>query len=429
MIGILPGSTLRGVRRRSFCALSLSHLPRLRGVAGSASVVGLFTGCSWNETSVYTGRASATHTSDRKMVFHRAGVKVCSGEFCMTIAHCPVCREQVTVPAGVQREAVVQCPLCKEEFPLGDVLSQLPPELIVVRGRPGCRRRASGGSSTAPPITVTYDESADSAETAADETYAPAFQFEGASASPRATRAIRNGRGRQPAGPLRHIVQIVLGGVVGIALAQVILWWIPANLSVSNRDLTGLGRKYGNYVPFLVPASIREEGSQQESTRIASSESPAKSSSQRPAPRKPSGRKSDIPDFPFAEAHLQDSAQEAEEKELESVTPEASVPDGSVPDGSASQLSQQSPARPNDELEDIAVASAKDSASPSADRSDATAIRRSNDGRPLPIDIPTVEPASPAEATGRSFRRIWHLPSLYRLLLPTPFHLPIRALS
>ena len=178
----------------------------------------------------------------------------------MTIAHCPVCREQVTVPAGVQREAVVQCPLCKAEFPLGDVLSQLPPELIVVRTVPDAVAEPPEAFPLAPPITVTYDESADSAETPADETYAPAFHFEGASASPRASRAIRNGRGRQPAGPLRHLVQIVLGGVVGIALAQVILWWIPANLSVSNRDLTGLGRKYGNHVPFLVPASIREEG-------------------------------------------------------------------------------------------------------------------------------------------------------------------------
>ncbi|MGA2033996.1 MAG: hypothetical protein ABSG68_17245 [Thermoguttaceae bacterium] len=45
---------------------------------------------------------------------------------------CPKCQEQVTVPAGLEPEAVVRCPVCAVEYPLSEALALAPPALIIV---------------------------------------------------------------------------------------------------------------------------------------------------------------------------------------------------------------------------------------------------------------------------------------------------------
>lgn len=326
----------------------------------------------------------------------------------MTIAHCPVCREQVTVPAGVDGEAVVQCPLCQEEFPLGDVLSQLPPALIVIRSAPAAALGADAGSQEPspplPPITVLYDESADEPETAeSEEVHAPAFHFEAAPALPRSSRAARTVRRRSSPGPLRHIIQIVLGGVVGIALAQVILWWIPANLSINNRDLTGLGRKYGNYVPFLVPASIREQGENGESVRLARSEPTSESASQEPAARRAARRPSELPELSFAETQPSAGDGLRTEAPRSSGTPDLSSTDGAADAGLVPRPPALPPARPQDELEDVAISPTRESPAAVSDQGAVPGKkdveqRPSDAGVSLPIDVPEVEAVSPAAA-------------------------------
>ncbi|MFZ5828523.1 MAG: hypothetical protein ACOY3P_00465, partial [Planctomycetota bacterium] len=50
----------------------------------------------------------------------------------LAISHCPRCEGQVTLPEGLEAEAVVRCPLCQAEFEMGEVLAHLPPMLVLV---------------------------------------------------------------------------------------------------------------------------------------------------------------------------------------------------------------------------------------------------------------------------------------------------------
>jgi hypothetical protein len=59
--------------------------------------------------------------------------------------------------------------------------------------------------------------------------------------------------------PVREIIKIVAGGVVGLTIGQLILWWMPGNWTLSNRDPAGIGARVGSYVPWLVPAGVRGE--------------------------------------------------------------------------------------------------------------------------------------------------------------------------
>ncbi len=50
----------------------------------------------------------------------------------MTVASCPSCKENVTVPVDATADCVVRCPFCHEEFRLEAFLNELPPALIVL---------------------------------------------------------------------------------------------------------------------------------------------------------------------------------------------------------------------------------------------------------------------------------------------------------
>jgi hypothetical protein len=96
-----------------------------------------------------------------------------------------------------------------------------------------------------------------------------------------------------------------VGGVAGIILAQLILWWAPFNLSVANRDLTGFGRKYGHYVPFLVPDSVHGGSSAGASGTEFSAQGGADS-------RASSSRPPTVGDYHFAESNLQNGGRESD---------------------------------------------------------------------------------------------------------------------
>jgi len=180
----------------------------------------------------------------------------------MTIVNCPQCQEQVTAPAGVHADAVVRCPLCRAEYPLERILAQQPPALIVVRAAAPAEDRiptAHDAVAWSQPLTSgSSEEYALAPPAEATEVDAAPFSFAPSRAAPAPKRDTRTKPRSRSGGPLRQLVQVAFGGVVGIALAQVILWWIPVELSLDTRDLTGLGRRYGHYMPFLVPAAVRE---------------------------------------------------------------------------------------------------------------------------------------------------------------------------
>jgi hypothetical protein len=79
-----------------------------------------------------------------------------------------------------------------------------------------------------------------------------------ASPAPR-TSATSAARRPRPKGknPAIEIVKVVGGGALGLFIAQMLLWWLPFNLSTNQRDPTSLGRNIAPYVPWLVPAQVR----------------------------------------------------------------------------------------------------------------------------------------------------------------------------
>jgi hypothetical protein len=49
-----------------------------------------------------------------------------------TIASCPRCSQQVTIPSGAESAEMVRCPLCSQEYPLQEALATAPPVLVVL---------------------------------------------------------------------------------------------------------------------------------------------------------------------------------------------------------------------------------------------------------------------------------------------------------
>jgi len=161
----------------------------------------------------------------------------------MTIIRCPRCRDEVTAPAKASRLAIVRCPLCLEEYPLADALRHVPPELIVV---------GAAGEET--------PEHVEASATAA----VPDYQVSGGAgvfdASPGAGAAmpvapIKGVRTRRKQGSgIGSLIGIVFGGLAGISLAVLILWW------VFKRDI-GLGSTVAKipYMQWIVPKEFRDD--------------------------------------------------------------------------------------------------------------------------------------------------------------------------
>ena len=175
----------------------------------------------------------------------------------MTIANCPRCREQVSVPENASPEATVQCPLCQEEYSFSEAMAQLPPALIVVADVD--QQPASVIADDDQPGWPALDLDGDGSDEAAAEDASPAAAFDFASGSAntgtKSKAAIRpTSRSRAPTGsPVKSIVSVVIGGLMAFPIAQLILWYLPGDLK---RDF-GAGPVVAQYVPQIVPARFR----------------------------------------------------------------------------------------------------------------------------------------------------------------------------
>lgn len=154
----------------------------------------------------------------------------------MTIIRCPRCRDEVTAPAKASRQAVVRCPLCLEEYLLAEALRNSPPELIVIGSA------ADSGAAEAPAGDAVPDyQVAGGAFDSSPGT--------GMAAPVRPT--VKGGRPRrQQGGVLGGFIGIVFGGIAGISLAVLLLWW------VFKTDVGDIGPKVAKYAPWIVPAQF-----------------------------------------------------------------------------------------------------------------------------------------------------------------------------
>jgi hypothetical protein len=126
---------------------------------------------------------------------------------------------------------------------LADVLDTLPPALILI----DAEDHRWGAMKT--------DQPTSSAATGDELKLAPAFQFEEAEAAPRPagkTAISPTARPkRRPKNPFVEVAKIVAGGIVGIILAILIMWW------GLGRDPMEWADDVSRYTPWIVPANLR----------------------------------------------------------------------------------------------------------------------------------------------------------------------------
>ena len=219
----------------------------------------------------------------------------------MTIATCPRCQDEVTIPQGAGEESRVACPLCREEFLLIEVMQELPPALILLDGpvatetsneetsnedasdEDASDENASDDSATETvKIEISEAEpgdevdSADTSESESDDESdsedsseaVGSFNFGDSMESPATgSSSIRPIRGpsRKSENPMWTMIKVVLGGMLAIPLAQLILWWLPGSWS---RDPMKMGPKASQYAPFLVPKQYHDSKDGKSQSRV-----------------------------------------------------------------------------------------------------------------------------------------------------------------
>ena len=184
----------------------------------------------------------------------------------MTTVSCPKCSDQVSVPASAPRSARVRCPLCQEEYDLADALAQLPPALIIVstgvaEEEPVLAAVGGMDAATGSHIGSGLDHGFDShLEGGSEKGFSASVldaepsHAEMVTAPTPAFRSSPRPR-RKEKSMVGELVKIVLGGVVGIGLAIVILWWGPGV------DL-GLAPTVDkvSWLRWVLPPKFRDEG-------------------------------------------------------------------------------------------------------------------------------------------------------------------------
>ena len=211
----------------------------------------------------------------------------------MTIVSCPRCNDQVRLPSqAAASTAKVRCPLCAEEFVLAEVLEKLPPALILVDVLPaadpaifpsGARHgellEANDSLANAldrAEATPDLHDLAPSITESMDEISLAAFDGDGPSAKARDRAGISTAGlseeddlaasltaprpqfkavprpKRREKSAVVEIIKVVMGGAVGLALAVVVLWWLPFERDL---DIMKLGPTLSRnpYTRVIVP--------------------------------------------------------------------------------------------------------------------------------------------------------------------------------
>jgi hypothetical protein len=149
-------------------------------------------------------------------------------------------------PHDLPGEAVVRCPLCTEQFAFSEMAAALPPMLEVI---------------SLPESEGEFEDRLEGINRLDD--LLAAKPAAGASlVVPKATPLVTTGASsrshRRPAEspwrPLILLIEIALSGVVGIALAVLVLWWLPGQW---HRDPLALKPVAAKYAPWLLPPAHR----------------------------------------------------------------------------------------------------------------------------------------------------------------------------
>ncbi len=213
----------------------------------------------------------------------------------MQISACPKCERPVTIPEDAQKSATLRCPLCEQEFALSDMaaLEDLPPLLVVVGGveTPVDESTDASDSSDDNPLGFMTEGSVDAGDVVIgqgadaessggviDTGQTPvdtgaSFAFgddsgdqDSTSSSDAITASISSSASVSPGGRPRRkqksmaveMLKVAGGGVVGLSLAILILWW------GMSRDPFDLAPNLPEFMAVLAPEHLRNPDAEDE---------------------------------------------------------------------------------------------------------------------------------------------------------------------
>jgi len=218
----------------------------------------------------------------------------------MSVTKCLKCEEPVLVPGGASLKATVRCPLCHEQFELGEMLDEVPPPLEIVEDpdavavgdvQPfnfdleGNKETESAGVEAGEQVEGEAAEAVKAEAEPSDESEhagVAAFQFDASpqdgDAGATGTRSAHPAARPKPKGknPVVEIAKIVGGGLLGIALAVVGIWWI------AQKDPFKLGPKVSGVVPWIVPEKFHGPGNNEEDETESDGKNDGKNKNRRP---------------------------------------------------------------------------------------------------------------------------------------------------
>jgi hypothetical protein len=119
-------------------------------------------------------------------------------------------------------------------------------------------------SDTGTELVIDSDGQGDSAtpefsieESDSETADVPAFSFEDGTAGASGSMTARRARAqRHQKSALKEMIKVVGGGVIGLTIGQLILWWLPGDLK---RDPIDLGPKIPSFAAFLVHPDFRAD--------------------------------------------------------------------------------------------------------------------------------------------------------------------------
>lgn len=171
----------------------------------------------------------------------------------MWFAQCPHCNEAIRTPSNLARTLQVQCPLCGETFAAAVLLDSLPPEVLVIDSGVGesvghvdttglqPQRESAPDNLTIDTLGVPLTSQANTSEP---------FQFEEVAAPIGEHYRPTVYSSSSPRSGKNEFFKIVAGGIAGLALAVLILWW------GFERDPFTLAPKVAKYAPWLIPPEL-----------------------------------------------------------------------------------------------------------------------------------------------------------------------------
>ncbi len=170
------------------------------------------------------------------------------------IVRCCVCDERVRLP-DVDSDVWVRCPHCLEEFPLSRIATDLPPRLEVIveptlvvdSTDTESKKQAAAKASDDGAGIATMPAVVDAQRPAAAASDIPDGDEAVGTPNPNlhANRVKASGKGNGLA-----FFKIALGGIAGLMLGQIIIWWLPHPY---RSDPFDLAKNVPSKLSFLLP--------------------------------------------------------------------------------------------------------------------------------------------------------------------------------